>query len=41
MYRLFAIVGLCVLALTIIVAMTTCMITQPPVDKAQLAHYTQ
>jgi hypothetical protein len=34
MYRIYVIVGLCVLALTIVIAVTTCMVTQPPVDKA-------
>lgn len=35
MHRVYAIIGLCVLALAIIIAVTTCMITQPPVDNAQ------
>jgi hypothetical protein len=34
MYRVYAIVGMGALALTIVIAMTTCMITQPPTVKA-------
>jgi hypothetical protein len=41
MSRVYAIIGLSVLALAIIIAVTTCMITQPPVDNAQPAQQTQ
>jgi uncharacterized membrane protein YuzA (DUF378 family) len=41
MYRIYAIVGLCALALTIVIAVTTCVITQPPTDKAGPAQHTQ
>jgi hypothetical protein len=40
--RIYAIVALCALALTIVIAVTTCMITQPPVDNdgpAPLMHH--
>ncbi len=39
MYRVYGIIGLSVLALAIIIAVTTCMITQPQVDKAVLARH--
>jgi hypothetical protein len=39
MYRIFVIVGLCVLAL--VLAVTTCMIGQPPTDKVGAAQHTQ
>jgi hypothetical protein len=32
MHRTFAIIGLCALALVIVIAVTTCMITQPPTE---------
>jgi hypothetical protein len=41
MYRVYAIIGLAVLGLAIIIAVTTCVITQPPVDNAQPAQHTQ
>jgi hypothetical protein len=40
--RIYAIVALCALALAIVIAVTTCMITQPPVDNdgpAPLTHH--
>jgi hypothetical protein len=41
MYRVYTIIGLSVLALAIIIAVTTCVITQPPVDNALPAQQTQ
>jgi hypothetical protein len=41
MYRTYAIIGLSVLALIIIIAVTTCMITEPQVDNAPPAQHTQ
>jgi hypothetical protein len=38
MYRIYAIVGVCVLALTIIIALTTCVITEPPVGNEPAQH---
>jgi hypothetical protein len=42
MNRLYVIIGLCAVALTIVIAVSTCMITQPPVDNdgpAPLTHH--
>jgi hypothetical protein len=42
MNRIYVIIGLSVLALAIVIAVTTCMITQPPVDNdgpAPLTHH--
>jgi hypothetical protein len=41
MYRIYAIVGFCALALAVVIAVTTCRIAQPPTDNAGPAQHAQ